>query len=85
MKTTDRIIDQYRQGDFENRLNLYLECPSLRDEFNRIDLAETDQNAKNGPVEKPQPTVPETRIPWIRSLSISMKRCWHHCRMALAR
>ena len=85
MKTTDRIIEQYRQGDFENRLNLFLECPTLREEFTQIDLAETADNAMNDAAAKLQGGVSKTRTPWIRSVSLSMKRCWHHCRVALAR
>ena len=85
MKTIDRIIDQYRQADFEERLNLFLECPSLREDFTRIDLAETAVDDMSGAVEKPPNALPNESPSWIRSVSLSMKRCWHHCRVALAR
>ena len=40
MKTRDRIIEEYLEADAEKRLYLFLECPSLRNEFIEIDLGE---------------------------------------------
>lgn len=42
MNQTDRIIQEYRSGDFEKRLNLFLECPSLRTRFLEIDQDNND-------------------------------------------
>ena len=41
MRNIKTITEEYRKGDFEKRLNLFLECPSLRDEFMRIEIDET--------------------------------------------
>ena len=35
------LLDEYRRSDFEKRLNLYLEHPSLREPFFEIDQAES--------------------------------------------
>jgi len=40
MGTRDRIIEKYLEADAEKRLYLFLDCPSLRNEFIEIDLAE---------------------------------------------
>lgn len=37
MRSTREILEEYRRGDLEKRLNLFLECPSLRTEFSEID------------------------------------------------
>ena len=42
MNVTDRIIQEYKDGDFEKRLNLFLECPSLRMKFFEIDQDNRD-------------------------------------------
>ncbi|MCG8615739.1 MAG: hypothetical protein MI802_05935 [Desulfobacterales bacterium] len=34
---TEQIIEQYRQSDFNDRLNMYMAYPELRDIFARID------------------------------------------------
>ncbi len=34
------ILEEYKKGDLDKRLNLFLECPSLRTEFLEIDLSE---------------------------------------------
>jgi hypothetical protein len=53
MRNIKTITEEYRKGDFEKRLNLYLECPTLRNEFMRIEQDEAlTQNAHlSGPVE----------------------------------
>ena len=38
MRELTQIIIEYRQGDFEKRLHLFLECPALREEFMMIDM-----------------------------------------------
>ncbi|MDJ0915676.1 MAG: hypothetical protein QNI95_19075 [Desulfobacterales bacterium] len=42
MRELTQIITEYRQGDFEKRLHLFLECPALRDEFMMIDINGND-------------------------------------------
>ena len=77
MKTTDRIIDEYLQGDFENRLNLYLQYPLLREAFTEIDLAESPESEMNSTF-----SVRKNRFPCIVP---QLKRYWHVCRVAFAR
>lgn len=40
MKKLETLTKEYRNGDFEKRLNLFLECPLLRDEFIKIEREE---------------------------------------------
>ena len=40
MKDMDRILEEYRKGDVEKRLYLFLECPGLRKEFMTIEQNE---------------------------------------------
>jgi hypothetical protein len=40
MRSGQSILEEYREADFEKRLNLFLECPSLRTEFIEIDQGE---------------------------------------------
>ncbi len=40
MKDLKSITEDYRQSDSERRLYLFLDCPSLRNEFIRIDREE---------------------------------------------
>lgn len=40
MRNVKTIIEEYQKGDFEKRLNLFLECPTLRDEFMQIEQDE---------------------------------------------
>ncbi len=37
MRDIKAITEEYQKGDFEKRLNLFLECPSLRDKFMQIE------------------------------------------------
>jgi len=41
MKDIESIIEDYRGSDSERRLYLFLDCPSLRNEFIKIDQSET--------------------------------------------
>jgi len=41
MRNIKTITEEYQKGDFEKRLNLFLECPPLRDEFMKIEQDET--------------------------------------------
>jgi hypothetical protein len=40
MTKSINILEEYRKGDLDKRLNLFLECPSLRTEFLEIDQSE---------------------------------------------
>ena len=40
MVSTEHILEQYRKANFDRRLNLFLECPSLRASFMEIDQKE---------------------------------------------
>jgi len=40
MTRSKNILEEYRRGDLNKRLNLFLECPSLRIEFLEIDQSE---------------------------------------------
>jgi len=41
MTKSINILEEYRKGDLDKRLNLFLECPSLRNRFLEIDQSET--------------------------------------------
>ena len=41
MRTTESILEEYRKGDFERRLSLFLECRALRRAFIEIEQDET--------------------------------------------
>ena len=43
MKHLESIIEDYRQGDFEARLSLFLQHRSLRNVFMEIDGRETEE------------------------------------------
>jgi len=40
MTRSKNILEEYRKGDLDKRLNLFLECPSLRNKFLEIDQSE---------------------------------------------
>ena len=40
MTGNKNILEEYRKGDLDKRLNLFMECPSLRNRFLEIDLSE---------------------------------------------
>ena len=40
MNSLTRVKDEYRLADLETRLNLYLDCPELRQDFMAIELEE---------------------------------------------
>lgn len=44
MRSSRDILEEYRVGDLEKRLNLFLECPSLRVRFLQIDQMELAEN-----------------------------------------
>jgi hypothetical protein len=48
MRSTESIVEEYRNADLEKRLYLFLECPALRARFTEIDQSE---NATARPVE----------------------------------
>ena len=41
MWSTKRMLEEYKRSNLEKRLNLFLECPSLRTRFIEIDQNET--------------------------------------------
>jgi len=41
MWSANRILKEYKRSNLEKRLNLFLECPSLRTRFIEIDQGET--------------------------------------------
>jgi hypothetical protein len=45
MHNTEIILEQYREADFERRLNLFLECPAFRNRFIEIDQSESSGNS----------------------------------------
>ena len=40
MTGNKNILEEYRKGDLDKRLNLFMECPSLRNRFLEIDQSE---------------------------------------------
>ena len=56
MRDIKTIVEEYQKGDSEKRLNLFLECPSLREEFVQIEQDEASQSAHVSP-----PVVNESR------------------------
>jgi len=40
MTGNKNILEEYRKGDLDKRLNLFMECPSLRNKFLEIDQSE---------------------------------------------
>ena len=40
MWSAKRILEEYKRSNLEKRLNLFLECPSLRTRFVEIDQGE---------------------------------------------
>ena len=41
MTRSENILEEYRNGDLDKRLNLFMECPPLRSRFLEIDQRET--------------------------------------------
>ncbi|MGD9383449.1 MAG: hypothetical protein PVH55_05315 [Desulfobacterales bacterium] len=50
MKDNKKIIEEYRNADFEKRLYLFLSYRSLRDEFLEIDQSDTSVEFSAKPV-----------------------------------
>ena len=48
MNSSSEMLVQYREADFNARLNLYLQHPALRDEFMAIDQAELKGQVDGG-------------------------------------
>ncbi len=44
----ERIYEDYRQADFSDRLNIYLQFPELRNDFLEIDLQEEVVRSEKG-------------------------------------
>jgi hypothetical protein len=47
MRDLETIIREYREADSEKRLYLFLDCPSLRNEFIEIELHSDTQERKS--------------------------------------
>jgi hypothetical protein len=47
MRSTESILEEYRGADLEKRLNLFLECPSLRTRFTKIDQSEGKEESQD--------------------------------------
>lgn len=56
MRDVNRIIEEYRNSDFEKRMYLFLEHRSLRNQFTEIDIEELQTESQTQPiwVEKPE-------------------------------
>ena len=57
MRDIDSIIMAYRTGDFEKRLNLFLEFRALRSDFVQIDQDEASAEGAH----RPQPVIAHNR------------------------
>ena len=57
MKSLTQVKEEYRLGDLETRLNLFLDCPELRKDFMTIEM---DQDALLASVTKQPDTVDRT-------------------------
>ena len=60
------IVEEYQKGDFEKRLNLFLECPSLRNEFIQMEQDEASRMA-------------HLSVP-INNVSLRRKSVGRHCK-----
>ena len=40
MKSLPQVMEEYRLADLDTRLNLYLDCPELRQDFMAIEMEE---------------------------------------------
>ena len=45
MTRSESILEEYRKGDLEKRLHLFLECPALRSRFLEIDQSDSPADA----------------------------------------
>jgi hypothetical protein len=46
MTGNKNILEEYKKGDLDKRLNLFMECPSLRKTFLEIDQSERAREPK---------------------------------------
>ena len=49
MRSTESIVEEYKKADLERRINLFLECPSLRARFTEIEQSEGEDTPVSGP------------------------------------
>ena len=49
MRDIDSTIEEYRQGDFEKRLNLFLQYRALRPDFAQIEKDDTATKGAHAP------------------------------------
>ena len=68
MRDIKTIVKEYQEGNFEKRLNLFLECPPLRNEFMQIE---------NGDDSSPGARVSEPVIHQSRKRKSAFYPCTH--------
>ena len=76
MRDIDSIIMKYRRGDFEERLNLFLEYRTLRSDFVQIDQDEASAEGAHTP--QPVLTLDRRRKSVFYPFMRLLKRC-HSC------
>jgi hypothetical protein len=52
MTRNENILEEYKKGDLEKRLNLFMECPPLRSRFLEIDQRESAALVSSSPQRK---------------------------------
>jgi hypothetical protein len=67
-----RIIERYRQAETEERLNLFLECPELRNDFIKIDLGEYRSES---------PSIKKNAMAPVKSYIRRWRNAMAHCRL----
>ena len=73
MRDLNAIIEDYRHSDSERRLYLFLDCPSLRNEFIRIDREEVPLMDKARETSS-RPLKPNG----LRALFASLRHAWSY-------
>ena len=71
MKDIESIIKDYRGSDSERRLYLFLDCPSLRNEFIKIDQSETTPEHR-----AQQTTDTGLKRQGVRSVFATLRHAW---------
>lgn len=46
MKDMKRVLEEYKRGDFQTRLHLFLECRALREEFMAMEQEEASAEVR---------------------------------------
>ena len=71
MKDIESIMEDYRGSDSERRLYLFLDCPSLRNEFIKIDQSVTTPEHR-----AQQKTDSGLKRPGVRSVFATLRHAW---------